>query len=85
MIALFQTPTSEREGLWHILADENDRAAHPLCNAMGYWVGGYQGNKPAMTKERMRRAVFSGAERLCSGCVEQAYRKNIITIQEATR
>lgn len=83
MIKLFQTPTSEAKGQWHILADEDDKVAHPLCNAMGYWFGGYHGNKPSMTKESMRRAGFTGAESLCSGCVEQAYRKHLITIQEA--
>lgn len=85
IIQLFQTPTSAKKGLWHILASETEIVANPLCNGFGYWFGGYYKDKPKMTKSAIKKCLFTGNENLCPACVEQAYIKKMITIEKSKK
>jgi hypothetical protein len=79
---LFQTPSSKKKGIWHIKGSEDDRSVRAICRCFGYWIGGYHKDKPEMTRENMPETAFTGKENLCPACVQQAYIKGLITIQE---
>lgn len=75
-IKLFQTPTAEKKGIWHILGREDNRSIHGICNGFGYWIEGYHNDKPEMKEPK--RAIYDGTQKICSACIQQAYKNNII-------
>lgn len=81
---LFQTETGKNKKLWHILETEDDRRIAPLCKGHGYWIGGYHNDRPEMTREKCKVTTFSGKEKICPACVEQAYIKGIVGIYETS-
>lgn len=81
MTKIFQTIAAERKGIWHVLESEDKQVVTPLCRVSGFWFGGYHGDKPELTKERCKRAVYDGTQELCVACVEQAYKAGMLTIK----
>jgi len=80
-VMLFQTPTAKKKGFWHIIGDKNKRRVSPLCNAQGYFFGGYHGDKPEMTEEAMPEMEWNGTQQLCPSCVLQAYKLGMLRIE----
>lgn len=76
---VFQTDTSKKKPMYHVLRDHNERVYHSICNSGSYWVGGYHKDKPI---ERPKLVTFEQeyADKLCPSCVLQAYKSNLITI-----
>ena len=79
-IKLFQTETSKKKGMWHILDKITKTHAEPLCGAMGYWFGGYHNDKPEQTRENLGIVNFDGSQKICKSCVMAAYDKGLIRL-----
>jgi hypothetical protein len=75
MIELFKTLTGKP---WHILKFENEKHVDPLCGDFGYWVGGCFHILPEVTKEKMKRCIYTGKEKICAKCMAKAHKLGMI-------